>query len=60
MEFFSQDLLDLFTMFFGKVIIYFQGVNLKVYSFENSFFVLQIDVCCRAVLMIVVSTLDTE
>ena len=38
---------------------HFQGGNSKVYRFENPCFVLQIDVCCRAVLMIVVSTLDT-
>ena len=37
-------------MLFGQVIIYFQGGNSKVYRFENPCFVLQIDVCCRAVL----------
>ncbi len=60
MELYCQDLLDLFIMCFRQVIISFQGVDLKVYWFENPCFVLQIDVCCGAVLMIMVSTLDTR
>ena len=43
---------------FSKL-IYFQGVYLKIYWFENRCVVLQSDLCYGADLMIMASTLDT-
>ncbi len=45
-KFHCPNLLDLFIVFFIQVIIYFQGVKLKVCWFENPCFILRLNVWC--------------